>query len=148
VFVGGRIAEAEKLIQLAMKTYPGLEPPLDIDGHMHMFIGDYPGALESLIRRKNPGMVVMAQALSGNREEAAEGLRRLELRSKVEFVCPAELVFAYIGMGETEKALDWLEHSYAGHDVHMLWLNTAPMFDSLRDEPRFQTLLRKMNFPN
>jgi len=148
LFVGGRIVEAEKLVQWAMKTYPGMEPPLDIDGHMHMFLGDYPQALATLIRWKNPGMVVMAQALSGNREEAAEGLRRLELRTRIEFVPAIELVFAYIGMGDMEKALDWLERSYAEHDVQMLWLNTASMFDSLRDEPRFQVLLKKMNFPN
>jgi hypothetical protein len=70
------------------------------------------------------------------------------LRTRIEFVPAIELVFAYIGMGDMEKALDWLERSYAEHDVQMLWLNTASMFDSLRDEPRFQVLLKKMNFPN
>lgn len=146
--IAGRIEEAEKLVQLAMKTYPELEPPRDMDGHLHMFSGQYTQALETLIRRKNPGMVVMAQARSGMREEAEEGLRRLELRRKIEFVPAIELTFAYIGLGDTEKALDWLELSYAEHDVQMLWLNTASMFDSLRDEPRFQVLLKQMNFPN
>jgi len=148
VFIGGRVVEAEKLIQSAMKNYPGMEPPLDIDAHMHMFLGDYPQALASLIQRKNPGLVVMAQAMSGMQEEAEEGLRRLELRARIEFVPAIELVFAYIGMGDTEKALDWLERAHAEHDVQMLWLNTASMFDSLRDEPRFQAVLEQMNFPN
>lgn len=149
VFLSGRLVEAETLIKSAMSDFPGTDPTLDFDGHMHLFLGDYGRALEALPRTVgNTGLVIMAQALSGKLEEAAEGLRLLELRSKIEFVPAIQFAYAFIGLGETEKALDWLERAHAERDVHMLWLNSVSIFDSLRDEPRFQALLRQMNFPN
>ena len=53
----------------------------------------------------------------------------------------------YAETGESEKALDLLERAYARHDSELLQLKVDPRIDNLRSNPRFQALLRRMNFP-
>ena len=50
-------------------------------------------------------------------------------------------VQAYLGMGDKEAALTWLERAYAEHDNSMTALKVDPLLDPLRDDPRFQRLL-------
>jgi len=53
----------------------------------------------------------------------------------------------YAASGADEKALDLLERGYAQHDNKLLDLKVDPRLDNLRSNPRFQALLRRMNFP-
>lgn len=46
-----------------------------------------------------------------------------------------------------DRALDYLEQTYEMCDPNLPMLMTGPPYDILRDEPRFQELLRKMNLP-
>jgi hypothetical protein len=57
------------------------------------------------------------------------------------------IVTLYAETGENEKALDLLERAYAQHDGELLQLKVDPRLDNLRSSPRFQALLRRMNFP-
>ena len=47
-----------------------------------------------------------------------------------------------------DEALDWLEMAYEEHDNNMPYISVDPLFDFLRDEPRFKEILRKMNLPS
>jgi serine/threonine-protein kinase len=53
----------------------------------------------------------------------------------------------YTALGEKAQALAWLEGGYEQRDAWLVELKAWPWFDPLRDEPRFQALLRRMNFP-
>ncbi len=53
----------------------------------------------------------------------------------------------YAVRGETEKAFEWLRIAFDHRDTGMLALLVDPLLDSLRDDPRFKTLIAKMNFP-
>ncbi len=54
----------------------------------------------------------------------------------------------YAQLGESDKALDWLEQGYAVHDPFVFfWIAVLPDYDSLRSHPRFQKLLRELNLP-
>jgi TolB-like protein len=52
----------------------------------------------------------------------------------------------FIRAGENELALEWLERAFADHDPNMPYL-LLPTYDGVRDDPRFQDLLRRMNLP-
>ena len=52
----------------------------------------------------------------------------------------------YAFWGEKDTALDWLERGYEEHDDEMYYIKVDPRLDSLRSDPRFQGLLRRMNF--
>jgi len=53
----------------------------------------------------------------------------------------------YAASGQEEKAMDLLERAYTQRDTKLLELKVDPRIDNLRSSPRFQALLRRMNFP-
>ena len=52
----------------------------------------------------------------------------------------------YNGLGEREEALAWLERGYREREPRMVFLKVEPKWDNLRDDPRFQDLLRRVGF--
>ncbi len=50
----------------------------------------------------------------------------------------------YLGLGKKEKALDWLDKSYQDQESACWYLTVDPIYDSVRDEPRFQALVQKV----
>ena len=58
----------------------------------------------------------------------------------------AEIALIYLGMGESERTIDWLERAYQDHHYFVLSLRRDRLFDGLRSEPRFQELMRRLNF--
>ncbi len=105
-----------------------------------------------------------AEGLSGTTTKTAAELRRAYLKagvkgywqSKLEllraeakrrYVPPYFFAIAYASLGDKDRALDWLEKEYQeGHDG-LVFLKVDPHFDGLRSDPRFQDLVRRMNFP-
>lgn len=53
----------------------------------------------------------------------------------------------YCRAGMKEEALEWLEKAYEEHDSNMPYISVDPLFDFIRNEPRFQNLLKKMDLP-
>jgi len=68
-------------------------------------------------------------------------------RSKTTFVTPWWIATVYTRAGRNDEALEWLEKAFEAHDANMPSISVDPIFDNLRDEPRFNELLRKMNLP-
>ena len=54
---------------------------------------------------------------------------------------------AYARLGDADHAIHWLEKSYKEHDWQMVQLRSFRVWDAIRSDPRFQDLLRRMNFP-
>jgi len=89
------------------------------------------------------GSLGYACAVSGDRAKAEQVLRELEELAKQRYVSPANRATVYLGLGENEKALDWLEKAYEDRDPIFWWINGDQLYDSVRNEPRFQALMRK-----
>jgi tetratricopeptide (TPR) repeat protein len=53
----------------------------------------------------------------------------------------------YARLGEKDHAMEWLERAYAERWPLLCWVNANRVWDPLRSAPRFQDLLRRMNFP-
>jgi TolB-like protein/Tfp pilus assembly protein PilF len=58
-----------------------------------------------------------------------------------------DIAWCALYVGDTTRALDWLEKACDDHDPNMPYISCMPLFDPLRSEPRFQALLRRMNLP-
>jgi TolB-like protein/tRNA A-37 threonylcarbamoyl transferase component Bud32 len=69
-------------------------------------------------------------------------------RSKTTFVTPWQIATLYTRAGINNEALEWLDKAYQTHDPNMPYISVDPIFDPLRNEPRFQDLLRQMKLPN
>ena len=57
---------------------------------------------------------------------------------------PYGIASFYAVVGETERALDWLERAHAERDGTLVWIKVHPRLDGLRGEPRFRDLLARM----
>ena len=88
-----------------------------------------------------------AYAAGGYSQEAQKILDQLQDVAKDRYVTPYGLAHIHAALGKKEDALHWLETAYQEHAVHMMCLKADPRFDDLRPDPRFQNLLRRMNFP-
>ena len=86
-------------------------------------------------------------AVSGKRAEARKVLEELNAVSRQIYVSPYDIALIYAGLGEKVQALAWLERAFAERSAWMPNLRVDPELDSLRSDPRFQDLLRRMNFP-
>ena len=71
----------------------------------------------------------------------------LAARSRTTFVAPHSVSPLYALAGENDQALEWLERGYDERDPNMPYLSVERTLDGLRDDPRFQDLLRRMNLP-
>ncbi len=71
----------------------------------------------------------------------------LAARSRTTFVPPSHVADLFAAAGENDQALEWLERGYDERDPNMPYLSVARDLDGLRDDPRFQDLLRRMNLP-
>ncbi len=52
----------------------------------------------------------------------------------------------YSALDEKELAFEWLEQAFEDHDMEMVWLKTEPKLYPLHDDPRFQDLLKRVEF--
>ena len=83
-------------------------------------------------------------ALEDRREEARQVLDKLSELAKREYVAPLLMAQIYAGLGEKDRAFEWMEKSYDDRSLGIAgkWY---PGFDPLRSDPRFADLLRRMN---
>ncbi len=91
-------------------------------------------------------MLAYAYAVSGRKTEARKILNELKQQMKQRRVSPFNIAEIHTGLGEKGRAFEWLEKAYEERDEDLVYIR-EPILDPLRSDPRFQSLLRRMNFP-
>jgi len=86
-------------------------------------------------------------AVAGKRAEAIKVLDEVKEMSKRQYVPPYLIAIIHAGLGDKERALEWLDRVYEERSYYVIWLNVDPIFDPLREDPRFQDLLRRVGIP-
>ncbi len=71
----------------------------------------------------------------------------LDSRSSSQPVSATEVTRYYARAGDVDSAMKWLERGYQQRDMMMVHVRFDPDYDALHSDPRFQYLLRRMNFP-
>ena len=88
-----------------------------------------------------------AYGAAGRRQDALRVLQRLREIAKQHYVAPSYDAAVYLGLGDYDKALDLYEKSYAERNWAMIWFKIAHNLKPLHGMPRYEALLKKMNFP-
>jgi DNA-binding winged helix-turn-helix (wHTH) protein/TolB-like protein/Tfp pilus assembly protein PilF len=123
----GRAYEQNKLYEMAISE---LEQAVSLSG------GDayYKGSLGH------------AYAMSNNRDQAHSLLRDLEERSQQQYVPAYAIALVYAGIGDNDRALNWLQKALEDRSTSMVFLQADPELSSLHSDPRFEQLSRRVNF--
>jgi tetratricopeptide (TPR) repeat protein len=85
-----------------------------------------------------------AYGVTGHRDEALDVLADLDQLAKTRYVPPSAKAYVYLGLGQKEVALDYLDRAYEERDTEMIFLRGDPWLSPLRNEPRFQALIKKV----
>jgi TolB-like protein/DNA-binding winged helix-turn-helix (wHTH) protein len=112
-------------------------------------IREYQKAVELSGGDQDPAAALAhAYATQGRRAEADKILGQWHRQSQTSYVSPYMIATAYAGLGERNKAFEYLEKAYQERSSDLPYFLRADLrIDSLRSDRRFQDLLRRMNFP-
>ncbi len=80
-------------------------------------------------------------------QSGPEGYWMWQLSEAKRHNAPYEIALVYARLGNAGQAVAWLEKAYQQHYCYMVQLKTLRRWDSVRPDPRFQAVLRRMNFP-
>ena len=86
-------------------------------------------------------------AVSSKKSEARKLLAELKQLSEQGYVPAPSIALIYAGLGEKDQAFAWLDKGYEQRAFQMQWIKIEPRWDSLRADPRFQDLIRRMGLP-
>ena len=86
-------------------------------------------------------------AAAGRATEALEVLQALGRLSDERHVAPASFALVYAHLNDPDEAFAWLEKAFEERAAYLRLLKVDPVFDPLRSDPRFDSLLARMKFP-
>ena len=132
----------------------------DNDSHQRIALaygrqGNFREAIASLKEvapeARTPRTISLLGYFQGRAGQRADSLRCLEdLRSLTSkrYISPFELATIHIGLGDREKAFEFLDQAYAARNFGLMTFKTDSLFDPIRSDPRFRELLEKIGLPN
>jgi len=86
-------------------------------------------------------------AEAGKRDQAIQILDDLTRLTELRYIAPYFFAGIYTGLGEGDRAIEYLEKCYEEHSHWLIYLHMDPGMDGLRSHPRFQDLLRRVGLP-
>jgi TolB-like protein/DNA-binding winged helix-turn-helix (wHTH) protein/Tfp pilus assembly protein PilF len=114
----------------------------------------YPKAMEDAekavsLSQRDPAFLALSALVNGRlgqMDQAAKLVEEMRADSKKSVVAPYLFAIAFVGMGKGKEAITALEEGYKTHDAYMVGIKSDPLFGPLHSDPRFQDLVRQMNF--
>jgi tetratricopeptide (TPR) repeat protein len=148
-YYAGRFVEAEESYRKALDLIParaGLHSAL---GLVLLAKGEHEQALQEIARetdaRERDTSLAFGYQFLGRAAEARSALAQLEVeRGKSDAYSIAQ---AYAFRGDRERTFLWLDRAYQQHEYFM-HIKVDPWFSSVRGDPRYKALLRRMNLPD
>jgi serine/threonine protein kinase/Tfp pilus assembly protein PilF len=92
------------------------------------------------------GFLGFAYGISGQKDEALSMLDQLSKLSQQRYVSSLHKALIYAGLGEKDQAFEYLYKAYDERESWMVSLKVAPYMDTLRSDPRYEALIKKMGF--
>ena len=154
-FFARRYDDAEKMFQQALRVNANSFWPHFFRAILHEHQGKYDVAVEEFTKAYSvtgltPELVQKIPEIY--RVHGYEGVHRARMKHTESQTDPAAvgssaMALMYLRLGEKEKALEWLERSFASHAGDLIYLNVEPQYDAIRSDPRFKDLVRRVGLP-
>jgi len=157
LLLSGRYDEAITLLQEAVNLEPNFHANHIALGFAYIFKHQYEIAIQEieeairLSSRQIPrylAILCMVYSLTDRKDQAQEVLGELKELAKKRFLSSFAFAGAYIGLGDKEKAIEYLQKSAATRDFPSFpWEISWPFFDEIREDARFQQIRLDLNLP-
>jgi len=123
-----------------------------IAGRAHMRLNQYAKAIAHLKKARTgtgefplmDAALGLAYAVSGKKGLTLKLAEQFKAAAKKRYIPPTYFGMLFAGLGDKDKALEWLEKAFQERADGLTWLNVEPMMDELRNDPRFQELIRRI----
>ena len=152
------IRQYDKAIELWLKGRKSNEP---LGNHQlaeaYLAKGMYEQAVAEMEKvvgvRKEPRrwdgypILAFAYAKAGRRDDALKILDEQKRLAKQDYITPYNFAIIYTGLGDKDRAFEYLEKAYADHSHPLYHFPSRPLFDSLHSDPRYAEMVRRMKLP-
>ncbi|TLZ30139.1 MAG: tetratricopeptide repeat protein [Gammaproteobacteria bacterium] len=146
--------EAARMLQRAQEIDPDHFLPHLRMGLVRLQQEGYPEAIRELqtaARLANHSTETVAAlgtgyAMAGMSGEAHRIVAQLQASQAEHYVLPYNIAKIYAAARDKDKSFEWLERAYQEGDPDLIELNSEPLFDRLRGEPKFSELMRRIGF--
>jgi len=118
-------------------------------GSVYLQRRNYDAAIRELTRvveingPGDAGALGYAYAVAGRRADASRTLQDLLRRSRTEFVRPMQIALVYVGLGDADRAFEWMERAYRDNEAVLSQLANDPRLASLSSDSRFGAILQR-----
>jgi tetratricopeptide (TPR) repeat protein len=153
LFFARRYDEALTELHATMEMDPDYYLPHAIAGLVYEQTGELSRSIEEFEKagklEEEAPLELMAQlgrayAVAGRTTEAEQVLDQLTQLSEESYVSAYNIALIHAGLGQNDRAFEWLEKADEERSEYFPWLNVDPRLDSLRSDPRFLDLLRRI----
>lgn len=93
------------------------------------------------------GYLGYAYGKTGRKEDAERAIEELKELSKKRYISPIGFVLVYAGIGDRDRAFEWLDRAFQEREPYLTLLTFDAALESLRPDPRFKEFLDRMNLP-
>jgi TolB-like protein/Tfp pilus assembly protein PilF len=150
-----RYQEAEAIVQDTLREHPDSAGAYVINSRLAELRGDMAEAIDTLARgaqlSSGGGVPVRVTALqlqarAGNHEEARAGLASLEAEAAKGAITLThrDRAFVKLWLGDVDGACDEYQRAFDDRESGLMWIAVDPRVDALRQDPRFQSILKRM----
>jgi len=144
--------EASVRLEKTLELEPNFWPANLFLGKILMQKGNYPEAIATFRKAKEfskgnsetIAMIGYVWALAGDKTKARAVLDELNGLSKQRYIPPFSIAVVYYGLSEKNETFAWLEKACDDRDVRLSFLKVDPKWDSLRSDPRFAAILKRV----
>jgi TolB-like protein/tetratricopeptide (TPR) repeat protein len=142
------IAQLRKTIELDSTFYYAhynLAEALELKGLIPEAMAEYQKTMSMTEDPVPLGMLGRLYALHGQKDQALKILQRLRQNREQRYTAAYGLALIYVGLGDRNEALNWLEQGYREHDGFNIGpIRVDPLLISLHGDPRFEALAEKI----
>ena len=154
-FYANRYEEATAHLQKALDLNPRFWVAWFFRGKVQLAEGDYPGAGAAFSKAREfsgngsqpVALLAYSAARAGDPGKARALLAELQATGNARYLPPYSVAEIYLGLDERDNCFTWLEKACAEHDVRLFLLGVDQIWDPLRSDPRFVSIMQRLALP-